>query len=470
MGKYSRLGKNALWVLIGNFGTKLISFIMLPFYTSWLSREDYGISDMMNVYVIIVMSIATCCLADAIFVFPKDQPEEKQKKYFTTGIYCSLIGIFFTGIIFFLFSKWDNGSDTVFNNYLLYIYLFIIITFVQTYFQQFTRSIDKMNVYVFAGLFSTCVSVVFSFLLIPKHGLIGWIWTQIIVEILACIYIFLHGGLYRYFSIKAWHIFSAKEMLRYTIPVIPNTTMWWLINSSNRFFIEKYRGLEEIGIFAVANKFPAIIVLLYNIFSISWQISVLEEYNKDGYVKFYNQVARTLFLMIVFAVLAISIFSYWLTYFFVDAKFLEAWIYIPVIALAIPFSSMSGFVGTNFMAARQTKYFFYSSVWGAAVCLIFNFITIPAWGLVGAAVGTILSHLVILLYRIKFAEQYVIMTDKRKYILTVFALILIIVVIPSDIGIFYKVFAYLLLTTTILFINSDILRTIPLILSNLKRK
>jgi O-antigen/teichoic acid export membrane protein len=470
MSKYSRLGKNTFLVFVGSVGSKLISFIMLPFYTRWLSREDYGISDIMNVYVVIIMSIATCCLADAIFVFPKNQTEEKQKKYFTTGFLCSFIGIFLTGIIFFLHSKWSNGSDTVFNNYSLYIYLFMVVLFVQTYFQQFTRSIDKMNVYVLAGVFSTCLSIVFSFILIPKHGLMGLIWTQITVGILICIYSFIHGKLYKYCSIKAFRLFSAKEMLKYTIPVIPNTTMWWLINSSNRFFIEKYRGLEEIGIFAVANKFPSLIVMLYSIFFTSWQISVLDEYEKEGYARFYNQVARVFFLIMVFAVIAVSASAYWLTYFFVDAKFLESWIYIPVIALTIPFSSMSGFVGTNFMAVKKTKYFFYSSIWGAAVCLIFNFIAVPVWGLMGAAIGAVLSHIVMLIYRIKFAEQYVIMTDKMKYIAASIVLTLTVVAIPIEFNSFVKILVCIFLTSIILFLNADILRIVPILIMKLKNK
>ena len=51
MNKYKRLGKNTLLVFIGNAGSKLIGLVMLPFYTSWLSVEDYGVTDIINVYV-----------------------------------------------------------------------------------------------------------------------------------------------------------------------------------------------------------------------------------------------------------------------------------------------------------------------------------------------------------------------------------------------------------------------------------
>lgn len=56
MNKYKRLGKNTLLVFIGNAGSKLIGLVMLPFYTSWLSVEDYGVTD-------IIMSMSVFWLA-----------------------------------------------------------------------------------------------------------------------------------------------------------------------------------------------------------------------------------------------------------------------------------------------------------------------------------------------------------------------------------------------------------------------
>lgn len=86
MNKYKRLGKNTLLVFIGNAGSKLIGLVMLPFYTSWLSVEDYGVTDIINVYVSFLVSIVSCCIAESIFIFPKGQKVEKQKQYFSSGI------------------------------------------------------------------------------------------------------------------------------------------------------------------------------------------------------------------------------------------------------------------------------------------------------------------------------------------------------------------------------------------------
>ena len=40
-----RLLKNTVIIMLGNFGTKLISFLLLPLYTSILSTEEYGTYD-----------------------------------------------------------------------------------------------------------------------------------------------------------------------------------------------------------------------------------------------------------------------------------------------------------------------------------------------------------------------------------------------------------------------------------------
>ena len=50
MGKYKTLGQNTLYSFIGAFGTKMIGFLMLPFYTKWLSPSDYGTTDLITVY------------------------------------------------------------------------------------------------------------------------------------------------------------------------------------------------------------------------------------------------------------------------------------------------------------------------------------------------------------------------------------------------------------------------------------
>ncbi len=120
-----------------------------------------------------------------------------------------------------------------------------------------------------------------------------------------------------------------------------------------------------------------------------------------------------------FCVIILSVLGKTLTDIIADAKFYEAAQYIPLLSLSSLFSSISGFVGTNFSATRESKYYFYSSVWGAIIAIFFNLLLIPIWGLYGAVIAIVFSHLIMLLSRIKYSWKIVKITNLYFYIFNV---------------------------------------------------
>lgn len=318
MNKYKRLGKNTLLVFIGNAGSKLIGLVMLPFYTSWLSVEDYGVTDIINVYVSFLVSIVSCCIAESIFIFPKGQKVEKQKQYFSSGIVFVLQAFF---VSFLLFGTVDfvssiYGFSNSFTDYLWLIYGLMAATLLQQFFQQFTRSIDKMIVYGMAGIVLTLLTAICSFILIPLKGVVGYVLSLILANLFTGVYSFFFSGSYKYCSPGSVNNEYCREMLQYSVPLIPNGVMWWLVNALNRPIMETYVGLHGIGLFAVANKFPGIIAMIFTIFVSSWQISVLEEYGKDGYASFYNKIFRGVLLILLVLLVIVTFISKWLVSFF----------------------------------------------------------------------------------------------------------------------------------------------------------
>jgi len=419
MNKYKRLGKNTLLVFIGNAGSKLIGLVMLPFYTSWLSVEDYGVTDIINVYVSFLVSIVSCCIAESIFIFPKGQKVEKQKQYFSSGIVFVLQAFF---VSFLLFGTVDfvssiYGFSNSFTDYLWLIYGLMAATLLQQFFQQFTRSIDKMIVYGMAGIVLTLLTAICSFILIPLKGVVGYVLSLILANLFTGVYSFFFSGSYKYCSPGSVNNEYCREMLQYSVPLIPNGVMWWLVNALNRPIMETYVGLHGIGLFAVANKFPGIIAMIFTIFVSSWQISVLEEYGKDGYASFYNKIFRGVLLILLVLLVIVTFISKWLVSFFTSSDYLDAWIYIPVLTLGIFFSCVSGLAGSTFSAVRKSRYFFYSSVYGGLSSIVFNFLLIPLWGIWGAVLSVVLSFMVMSVSRVAYSWTYVKLTHIPRLLL-----------------------------------------------------
>jgi O-antigen/teichoic acid export membrane protein len=419
MNKYSRLGKNTLLVFIGNAGAKLIGLFMLPFYTRWLSVEDYGTTDIISVYVSLLLGLVTACIADAVFVFPKGQPVEKQKSYFSSGLFFSFGSLILTALLFKIASTLFeyNGISNSFTNNTWLIYGLLATTFFQQYVQQFTRCIDKMKIYSITGIVLTVSTALFSFSIIPKWGVFGYVLALILANLSAAIYSFLFSGAFRYLAISAIRKIACIEMLKYSIPLIPNVIMWWLVGALNRPLMESYLGMHAIGIFAVANKFPGILTMIFTVFAISWQISVLEEFGKEGYADFFNKVFRLIVFGLMSLFFIITVSSKLIVSIFTTEVFSEAWKYIPILTLGVVFSSISGFAGSNFSATRESKYFFYSSIWGAGAAIAFNFIFIPWFGTMGAAISVPLSFAVMAVARITYGWKYVKIQHPISYLL-----------------------------------------------------
>ena len=471
MGKYGRLGKNTLLVFGGNAGAKLIGLLMLPFYTSWLSVEDYGTTDIINVYASLLLGIVTACISDSIFIFPKGQSVEKQKSYFTSGLFFSIIVIILTAFIFQIISAlYASEPQNSFIKNIWLIYGILVTTFIQQYTQQFSRSIDKIQIYSTSGIILTISTAAFSFLLIPSKGVFGYVFAIIISNLIAAIYTYILTKSYQFTSFSLIKKEACYEMLKYSIPLIPNGVMWWIVSSINRPMMESYLGMHSIGIFAIAAKFPGILTIVFTIFVTSWQISVLEEFGKKDYSQFFNKIFRLMIVGLIILFFMLSSCRKLIITLFTTPEFYEAYKYIPLLLFSVIFSSISGFVGTTFSATRESKYFFLSSIWGAIVSIISNLVLIPKLGILGAAISVPLSFVAMALSRIYYGWKYVKIQNIKLYLTMFFICILFILTLSYIQSTLLEIILISSLITIFTIINIDLKNDVFIFIKKINKK
>jgi O-antigen/teichoic acid export membrane protein len=242
--------------------------------------------------------------------------------------------------------------------------------------------------------------------------------------------------------------------------------MWWIVAALNRPILEVHLGLQAIGIFAVANKFPSILATVFGIFTQSWQISVLEEFKKNGYQKFYNKIFRASFVILILILIFVTVSSKLLVKLFVTESFFSAWIYVPILILAVFFTNISGLVGSNFLATKQSQYYLYTSIVGCIVSLLFNFMLIPSCGIMGAAIAVVLSHFSIALMRIYLSWRYAKIERIFDYIIMLLLAICVIATILFLENLVVKVLSVSFAVMLILIINKSVLLNLKTILKN----
>ena len=89
--KYIRLIKNIGMLLAGNFVSKVLLFLMVPFYTSILTTSDYGTADLISNTVLLVLPLFSVLMNEAVMRFTLDQTTDR-KQVFSIAMTVSTFG------------------------------------------------------------------------------------------------------------------------------------------------------------------------------------------------------------------------------------------------------------------------------------------------------------------------------------------------------------------------------------------
>lgn len=421
--KYQFLFKNTLIFTISSFGTKLITFFLLPLYTNILSTADYGTADILSTTSSISVYIFTICMADAVLRFSIENIE-KSKKYFSCAIKVLLKGsIIFACMIALAWKLRILSWETPMYVLLFLEYFFLALNQILS---NYLRAIGKVKEVAIAAIITTACSVSANIILLVclKKGVYGYLVATVIGYIASCIYCIRKTGVH--FS-ELW-IQQEKsiflDMSKYSIPLVFNGIFWWISSGMNRYFIAGICGVEENGIYAVASKIPTILTTLSSIFSQAWNLSAIKEFDKDDKDGFFANIYTYYNAGLVLGCSGLVLFNIPLAKVLFAKDFFIAWEYSSILLLSSMFSALSLIPGSVFSALGKSKMYAVSTVVAGIVNLILNVITIPVWGVYGAAVSTAISFFLVWLIRMICAGKYIkwklnLLRDAVAYVLLI---------------------------------------------------
>ena len=457
MNKYKKLSLNTIVVFLGTAGSKLISFIMLPFYTKYLSVSDYGVTDSINTYVSLLIGLVTMCTADAIFIYSNQENDKDKQRYFSSGLAIAFIGLCICSLAFIIAKIFFNEIGGVFVQYIWCIFFLLFTSFLQNYLQNFLKGLNRLVLFSLSGVLYTLFLAILAILLIPMNGVMGFVYSMVFSNCLSTSVILLCSKSYRYLNVKSINFSSVKELLKYSVPLIPNSIMWWFLSASNRPIMEKYVGLDGIGLYAIANKLPSLIVVIFTIFINSLIVSLLEEYNKDGFRKFYNKVFMFIFSAQVILASFLTIFGTFLIKIITqNESYWTAWHYIPLLSISVILSNSAAFFGCIFSVVKKTKYYFYSSVFGAITALIGNIFLIKYFNVYGACFSVMFSNFILAFTRLLFSSKYAKIDKIYYYLIQLISLGILSFVVIYQKKISFLIFILIIIVSIIPAINTFI--------------
>ena len=140
MGKYNKLAKNTGVFFIANFGSKVLTFLLVRFYTELLSPSEYGIIDLLNTTASLAFPLVTLCVMEAVLRFSIDDIDNRGK-ILTNGLFVTVLGNLAFVLTAPIFSHIDNFADNV-----VWLYLLTLTNSLFTLFAFFTGYRQKQTV------------------------------------------------------------------------------------------------------------------------------------------------------------------------------------------------------------------------------------------------------------------------------------------------------------------------------------
>ena len=383
---------------IGTFGSKVIYFLLVPFYSFFLSKSELGIYDLILASLTIITPIITIQISEAVYRELLDPyiPNQKSSQAFSSGLSLVFIGLLLFVAAAFIIKQFFDFK-------ILYELILIQSSFTfYIFFQQTLRGLSLNKEYALMGAMNAFLLIFFTIGLIcfSRIELSNVILAIACAQIISITYAAYKINFFKLLDFKNISKEKVYQLLNYSFPLLPNTLSWWLIDLGSRYIILFFIGLEENGLYAVAARYAGIIALVNSIFILSWQDYVINSKLKISSNK--KKLSLSLNLFVAFQiglVILLTSFSKELIFYTTPVAFHDAANYLPILLISSAFASFCGFYGAFYLKEKRTRKIFTTTFIGSIINIIFCIALINYFSLYAVAAASFVGFFVTFLIR-----------------------------------------------------------------------
>jgi O-antigen/teichoic acid export membrane protein len=393
-----RLFSQSLIYGVGDAATRVASILLLPVYTRILTPEDYGKLAIVTMISTVVGLIIDSGQRSAFFrfYFQSENPQARSKLTGTVFIYLLVFsGMILLPLVIFI----DQGVLPRFIN--IALIPLIQIALIGTFFDVSStipfaifRAEQRAKNYASLSVLRFMISVILNILVIVvlRWGVVGVIYANLLTSI-----IFFVICTWMTLPIISWSLDLKllNKLLRFGLPLVPANLAGWILTLSDRFFLEKYTDIGQVGIYAVGYSIASIVNMIMSWFNtavVPYYFSISQK--SDAKIIY----ARTLTYAITFFTmigLLISIFSSEAVFLLASPSYFNSASIVPIIVLAYLFFELNYLFSFGLDITGKTGYYPFIMGTAAILNLLLNFVLIPNFGMMGAAIATVLSYAVL---------------------------------------------------------------------------
>lgn len=397
---YFRLAGNTLIFAISSFSSKLLTLIVQPFLTYAMAEiSDLGLAKILSQYANLLIPFVSMGMSNALIRFGLDKGNSK-KQVFTNGLVTILLGY---AILLVCWPVVRLLPDMAEYGVLLYIY--VLTSCLRTLCTQFVRSRELNRLVAVDGILCTFATLMFYVLYLVgfRLGAAGYLLAIICGDMTSVLFLTFRCRLWRYVELRPLNRRLWKQMLLFSLPMIPAQISFWVINASDLFFVREmcggldgHTGEAWSGLLSTGYFLPTILNTLGLIFYEAWQLSAVTEENRIE--KFFSNVFYS-YSSVLFCCAAGIIWLCRPVMHIMKANYYYAWHFVPFLTLAATCTCFNQFLNSIYVRYKRSTHSLYTMLTGAVANCIMNYLFIRAWGPIGATYASFLSLALVFVLR-----------------------------------------------------------------------
>jgi len=394
--RLKQLAGEALVYGVSGIFSRFLNFFLVPIYTRVFTPEDYGVIGMISAISGVISMFVTLGLDSAAirYYYDTDQVEDRQATIATWILFHLAASLSLAAILWWLSERLALRFLGTADHALLFSLLALTMPLnaIGSISWNLLRAQRKPWLVVGLSLGNSLLTLLLTivFVVLFRQGLRG----VYLAMLCAAVPFFLVniGILHPWIR---WHRFSRVrllQLLKYGTPLIPASMAYWIMGASDRFFLEHYAGLSDVGLYAVGGSIAALMGLMVSAFRQAWG-PFANSIRLDPNCKEVYAATLTYYLVLTLGVaIGLSMFAPQILTVVATKAYYGAG---PVVSY-LTFAAIG--YGAYYIAARgvgevkKTAHIGWTTMLAAGVNIGLNVWLIPRLGIVGAGIAGLASQ------------------------------------------------------------------------------
>jgi O-antigen/teichoic acid export membrane protein len=394
--RIAHLFKQSSIYMTGEFVRRCVGFLMIPLYTRYLTPADYGILEILELFVVLAgVYFGLSAINDGMVRIYHDYADrENQASVVSTAVFAVAGSSLLVAILAAMLAT-PLASLSFGDGHLAWL---IRAIFGATIFSSLTdisltylRLRERPGLYVVYSICQLIVNVLLNIYFIAhlRMGLAGFVVAKLVVSTAGSAYLLVL--VFRESGFK-WRPETAKRIARFAGPLIVSSGSIVIIHFADRFFVNHFGTLSDVGIYALAYKLGFMVSYAVGVpFQSVWQVRLYAHANGPHWHKEFARVLTYLAWFVILAAAVLGVFIDKTIGFIAAPAFRPAAALVPIVAFAYAFREIGDFFKGVLYIDKRVTAFGRITLTCAGLNLAANWVLISRFKAAGAAWATLLT-------------------------------------------------------------------------------